>query len=290
MSNNKPIVSVIVYTRNSDHTLDKSLENLRQQTYKNIEIIVVDNNSTDQTKKVARKYTSLVYNKGPERASQINFGVKKAKGKYIFHTGSDIDRDRDLIEQAVAKMEEEGFDAIYLNVLTKLQSNNIWEKVRALERKIYYREKGMSAARIYKKSVFLKIGGVDENIGGASDDLDFQDKIDSGGFRTGLIDAKEYTLREYASYYTIITRSLYYGWYLNGYLKKNSERSKKQYSLIRPEFIKNKKILTKDKSLFLFFVIYKLTQYFFGIIGVFLCRVTGANTKVKDFLYNLNYK
>jgi len=58
----------------------------KKQTYKNLEIIIVDNNSSDITKDVARKYTKFVFNKGPERSSQINFGVGIAKGKYVYYT------------------------------------------------------------------------------------------------------------------------------------------------------------------------------------------------------------
>jgi len=40
-----------------------------------VEIIVVDNNSTDNTVKIAKRFTDKVYNKGPERSTQRNYGV-----------------------------------------------------------------------------------------------------------------------------------------------------------------------------------------------------------------------
>lgn len=43
-----------------------------------MEIIVVDNNSSDSTVKIAKEFTDKVYNKGPERSAQGNFGVEKA--------------------------------------------------------------------------------------------------------------------------------------------------------------------------------------------------------------------
>ncbi len=57
-----PLVSVIIPTYNSSRTLEKCLESIKNQTYKNVEIIVVDNNSTDNTKEIAKKYTGKAYN------------------------------------------------------------------------------------------------------------------------------------------------------------------------------------------------------------------------------------
>ncbi len=51
-NNTNPLVSIIITTRNSDRTIDKCLNSIKEQSYKNTEIIVVDNNSTDGTKEI----------------------------------------------------------------------------------------------------------------------------------------------------------------------------------------------------------------------------------------------
>ena len=79
----EPLVSVIITTKNSERTLDRCLSTIKNQTYPNIELIVVDNNSTDKTKEIAKKYTKNVFNKGPERSAQRNFGATKARGKFL---------------------------------------------------------------------------------------------------------------------------------------------------------------------------------------------------------------
>ena len=55
------------------------MKSIKKQTYKNIEIIVIDNYSTDDTKEISLKFTENVFNKWPERTVQKNYWIKKAK-------------------------------------------------------------------------------------------------------------------------------------------------------------------------------------------------------------------
>ena len=101
-----PLVSVIVPCKNSSQFIAQCLESIKNQTYKNIEIIVVDNNSTDNTKEIARKYTKLVFNKGPERSTQRNFGAKESKGEYLLFIDSDMILTRKVVEECVGKIDQ----------------------------------------------------------------------------------------------------------------------------------------------------------------------------------------
>jgi glycosyltransferase involved in cell wall biosynthesis len=78
-----PLVSVIITTKNSEKYIKECLYSIKKQSYKKIESIVVDNNSIDHTKEIAEKYTKSIYNKGPERSAQRNFGAKKTKGDFL---------------------------------------------------------------------------------------------------------------------------------------------------------------------------------------------------------------
>src|SRR5689334_15994468 len=98
-----PLVSVIVPSYFSAATLDQCLESVAKQTYKHIELIVVDNHSTDGTLAIAKRYTDKVFTKGPERSAQVNYGVSKAKGEYIYKIDSDFVLEPTVVEECVAK-------------------------------------------------------------------------------------------------------------------------------------------------------------------------------------------
>lgn len=91
---NKPLISVIIPTYNRVSCLTKSINSVLNQTYKNLELIVVDDGSTDDTKNVISsikdfrlKYIKLNKNYGPSRAR--NVGIKKATGLLVTFNDSD---------------------------------------------------------------------------------------------------------------------------------------------------------------------------------------------------------
>ena len=88
----KPKVSVVIPTYNSSQFIVETLESVFAQTYKDYEIIVVDDGSTDNTKEVLQPYTSrikYIYKENGGPASARNVGIKSAQGEYIAFLDSD---------------------------------------------------------------------------------------------------------------------------------------------------------------------------------------------------------
>ena len=100
-----PLVSIIVTTKNNHATLDACLASIAAQTYPTIELLVVDNASVDDTKDIARNYTSLVWDKGPERSTQRNFGVQQSSGEYVMIIDSDMELAPEVVEACVQAMQ-----------------------------------------------------------------------------------------------------------------------------------------------------------------------------------------
>ena len=170
---NRPLVSVVAAIKNEEKHIGNCLESVRRQTYPQelIEIIVVDNNSTDRTKEIARQYTDNVFNKGPERSAQRNFGMmEKSQGKYVLFVDGDMILSPTAIERSVAKLENNDLLALYIPEI--VLGNSFWSKVRRFERS-FYDGTIVDCVRIIRKDVFEKVGGFDLRMTGQEDwDLD----------------------------------------------------------------------------------------------------------------------
>ena len=95
MLTGSPLVSIIIPAYQSEATLGRTLESVRQQDYPQIEIIVMDDGSTDATGRIAvqaaagdaRIYTFRQTNQGP--AAARNAAVARARGEYLAFMDSD---------------------------------------------------------------------------------------------------------------------------------------------------------------------------------------------------------
>jgi len=265
------------------------LSSIRDQTYPNVELIVVDNSSTDASLSIAKRYGARVVTWGPERTAQVNHGVSVANGKYVYYTGGDIIVDADFISEAVSTSETGGYDAIYLNVVTRIAHPNFWQRGRAFERTCYYKDPSASAARFYRRDAFLALGGFDESVSAIADDYDFQYRLDREGFRTGLIDSGENMVSEYDGVAIIVKRALYYGWQYGQLRKKSSAEFRQIYRTIRPQIWSAIRQRRGDWTSVLAFFTYKFLQATFGTMGAGLEFLSRGSPRVAGILYRLNY-
>ncbi|MEO8581650.1 MAG: glycosyltransferase family A protein [Patescibacteria group bacterium] len=107
-----PLVSVLIPVYNGTEYLDQAIESVLNSTYKKVEIILVDDGSSDQSRKkclgYSKKYKHISFygfrkNKGMTRC--LNFGVKKARGKYIARLNQDDIMVKDRLEKQVKFLE-----------------------------------------------------------------------------------------------------------------------------------------------------------------------------------------
>jgi glycosyltransferase involved in cell wall biosynthesis len=161
MSN--PLVSVIVTTRNNHDTLDACLASVINQIYQPIELIVVDRDSSDGTKMIARYYTSLVFNCGPEHSAQRNFGVSKASGEYIIVVDADMQLTPHVIQDCVDVMHYKPQTA---GVIISEESfgRGFWARCKRLERSFYQGNDAVEAARFFAKTTYEQVGGYDVSL------------------------------------------------------------------------------------------------------------------------------
>jgi len=258
------LISVIIPTKNSSKTLDKCLESIKKQTYNNIEIIVVDNNSTDKTKEIARKYTDQVFNHGPERAAQSNFGINQSEGEYIYKIDSDFIIEENAVKEMVEKCEHEELDGIAIHN-TSAPGLGFWSEVRKLERDTYKDDTLAIGVRFFKKSAWQKVGGYDESI--VWDDYDFHNKFINAGFSWGRVQSEEFHLGEPKSLFEIAKKGFFYGAEYGPYLKKHPYRALHQVNPIRKSYFKHWKNFIKNPIITIGFIIMILVKFSAGLLG-----------------------
>jgi glycosyltransferase involved in cell wall biosynthesis len=210
-------VSVIITTKNEEKNIVNCLESVIKQDYpeESIEILVIDNNSADKTKDAALKYTKKIYDHGPERSAQRNFGVKQASGKYILYLDADMILSPCVVKECVDKCEREGLIALYIPEI--ITGKGFWIKVRDFERS-FYNATLIDCVRFVRKDKFLEIGGFDENLTGP-EDWDFDRRMRQLG-NADIINSPIYHNEGKIHFKKYLDKKSYYCKSFDAYIKK----------------------------------------------------------------------
>ena len=224
-----PLVSVIVTTKNEEKNIANCLKSILKQTYKNIEIIVVDNYSTDKTKEISLKYTNQFFEKGPERSTQRNFGVNKAKGEYILYLDTDMILSKNVIKDCINKLEDSQLVALYISEI--VIGKSFWCKVRRFERS-FYDATVIDCVRFITKKAFMEVKGFDESMF-VAEDWDFDKKIRRIG-KTDLVKTPIYHNEQNFNLLQYLNKKSYYINNFDKYIKKWGKEDsdiKKQFGI-----------------------------------------------------------
>lgn len=265
-----PLVSVIIPTKNSSKTLSVCLDSIKNQDYENMEIIVVDNYSTDNTIEIAKRYTNKVYTFSPERTFQINYGVEKSSGKYLYRVDSDFLLEPQIIGEAVKAAESNNYAAILIHN-TSDPNVSFWARVRKFERDMYEADKLNVAVRFIRRDVFISVGGFDSRLT-YGEDYDLHNRIIEK-YTIGKINAQETHLGEYTSLKEIAKLYYYYGKTVGLFLKKNRVRGIKQVSPFRKVYLKHYKKFIRHPYLAAGFIVYQVVRYSSGAFGLLASRL-----------------
>ena len=229
-------MSVIVPTKNNEVTIRQCLESIKAQTYHKIEVIVVDNHSTDKTRKIAESFGFRFLLKGPERNPQRNFGAQQASGKYLLFIDSDMELSSEVVADCVATAQAEGVQAIIIPEMSF--GEGFWTKCKAFERSFYMTEETMALSRFFEKDVFNKVNGFDESLVGF-DDRDLHFRIVAAGGRVGNAGALIRHNEGRARLSNFVRKKYLYGKTLHQYLRKHRSEGNTKWLFYRVTFIKH---------------------------------------------------
>lgn len=121
------MISVIIPTYNRDKTILKSINSVLNQTYSDIEVIVVDDGSTDNTKKTVNsikdKRLKYIYQKNQGACVARNRGIEEARGEYIAFHDSDDEWKNNKLEVQIKFLNEKKADFVSCGMKRNTKSN-----------------------------------------------------------------------------------------------------------------------------------------------------------------------
>lgn len=268
-----PLVSINIPTYNSGRTLNKCLRSVISQTYRNIEIILIDSYSHDRTLEIAKNYGVKVYF-ADTLSEARKIGVEKSLGKYVFFLDSDQILGSEVIRKCVDKCEED-YDLITLFERSIIEKNTFIEKVIAYDKWLFHSQHddhpvyGAAIPRFFRTKVLRRITWP-EGISVQEHNIIYYRTVKAGG-KVTFID--EYLYHHEPSSLSHYARKFYrYGFYYIPALRENSKLVL-SHSMPRRVYFSRKALREPIlfPALFLFYLI-KGAATFAGVISYFLTR------------------
>ena len=136
------LISIIVPIYNVDKYLEECIESLKNQTYKNLEIILINDGSADNSEQICREEAKqdnrivFINKKNGGAASAKNKGLKVAKGDYITFVDSDDFIEPDMIEYMVNKIKKYNSDIIQCSFINLYKNTERFKQDKIVEQRI----------------------------------------------------------------------------------------------------------------------------------------------------------
>lgn len=171
-----PLVSIVMTMYNEAHVVEQAVETLLAQSYRNIELILVDDCSKDNTLKVVGKYAkrknvriiALRKNQGP--GSGRNAGAKAARGKILVFIDADMVFDKDYVKGLIRPILEGKTIGTFHGTELVKNTDNLWARSLSINRM----EGGGPTSGVFRavlRKPFLEAGGFDASRGYFDDNL-----------------------------------------------------------------------------------------------------------------------
>lgn len=246
------MVSVIIPAYNEQDTIQKCLDSVAKQNYKNIEIIVIDDFSSDQTSAVVKQWTRkfkrklrIVRNKRhEERGISRNLGARLSTGDYLLFIDADMQINNRVISDCIKEVRNN--HAVKAIIIPEESlGEGFWAKCKSLEKQCYIGDNRVEAARFFEKKAFWKVGGWDNKMI-SGEDWDLTRRIRTY-FKVSRVNSYIYHNEYHLTLWKTIKKKFYYASVSGIYLEKNPlSLLTIAFFIFRPSFIRNWKLIVAD--------------------------------------------
>lgn len=223
------LLTAVITTRNEQDNIANcihSFDGLRDE----VEVIVVDNASTDATQEIARSLGARVFEKGPERCAQRNLGWRMASSAWVVILDADMILPRETVEEMLAiARSDSSLDAYWV---PEVRTGTGWRiKVRNFERS-FYNATCIDALRLYRREVLVATGGYDESLIAGGEDWELDIRILATGAKCALMQNHLLHNEKQLSLAKMLSKKAYYAKTFDAYKSKWPDHPavKKQFS------------------------------------------------------------
>lgn len=240
-----PTVTVVVPTRNNERTIAACLESVVAQTHRPLELIVVDNHSTDSTPEIAARYADAVLTAGPERSAQRNHGLEQASGEWVLWLDSDMILPPRSVEVALHTALDTGAAGVALPERTI--GDGFWTACRALERECYLDQPWLHNPRLLRRDFLLGDGGFHLDMSGP-EDADLRMRMLAAGAKIELApiiidhDEGRLTVRD------VLSKRYYYGRSIPAFAAQHEGAVGAQGKALIKAYVDNRGRLVRDPA------------------------------------------
>ncbi|MCL1978118.1 MAG: glycosyltransferase [Candidatus Bathyarchaeota archaeon] len=167
----KPKISVIIPTRNSAKTLVRCLQSIDYQTFRQIEIVIVDAFSSDETINIAKKFQTKILQMKGFQSKARNIGIQQSTGEFVLFLDSDQVLSKTVIEDCLVMCLNNR--AGMIRIPEVFVGNSFWSICSAVWRNTYDKVEALygerlnlvnSKPRFFSRATLEKAGLFDESL------------------------------------------------------------------------------------------------------------------------------
>lgn len=201
MEKNSPKISICILTHNSGHTIKECLESIQKIDYPNFEIIIIDDNSQDETKKIVKETRKIgakliEINKKTKIGKLRNIAVQNSSGEFIAFTDSDCAVEKNWLKELLKGFSSKEIAGVGGSNLTPNNNSKFQKAVGEFyeffsflgadyvknSQNITETRHNPSCNAMYKKNILLELNGFNESIE-SNEDPELDARIRKKGYK-----------------------------------------------------------------------------------------------------------